>query len=97
MKQRYDTSGNIFTDTMGVLNQDKGHHQKNRCWDFDKKEQSSSWTETFGIPFYSNNDMHEPIDTWINKRCFYFSTFTVIAICGIALVISYLSINLSKS
>ena len=97
MKQRYDTSGNIFADTMDILNQENQHpHQKHGCWDFDKHKEDVSWTETFGIPFYSKGDMHEPSDSCINKRCFYFSTFTVIAICGLTLVISYLTINLSK-
>jgi hypothetical protein len=97
MKQRYDTSGNIFANTMDILNHENQHpHQKHGCWDFDKHKENISWTETFGIPFYSKGDMHEPSDSCINKRCFYFSTFTVIAICGLTLVISYLTINLSK-
>ena len=97
MKQRYDTSGNIFADTMEILNHENEHpHQKHGCWDFDKHKENISWTETFGIPFYSKGDMREPSDSCINKKCFYFSTFIVIAVCGLTMVISYLTINLSK-
>ena len=97
MKQRYDTSGNIFANTMDILNHENQHpHQKHGCWDFDKHKENISWTETFGIPFYSKGDMHQPSDSCINKKCFYFSTFIVIAICGLTMVISYLAINLSE-
>ncbi len=98
MKQRYDTSGNIFADTMEILNNENKHpHQKHGCWDFDKSHKDNiSWTETFGIPFYSKGDIHEPVDSCLNRKCFYFSTFLVIAFCGIGILISYLAINLSK-
>jgi hypothetical protein len=97
MKQRYDTSGNIFAETMDILNHENKHPpQKHGCWDFNKHDDQVSWTETFGIPFYSKGDMHQPSDSCINKKCFYFSTFSVIAICGLTMVISYLAINLSN-
>jgi hypothetical protein len=97
MKQRYDTSGNIFANTMDILNHENQHpHQKHGCWDFDKHKENISWTETFGIPFYSKGDMHQPSDSCINKKCFYFSTFILIAVCGLTMVISYLAINLSE-
>ena len=96
MKQRYDTSGNIFEDAMDVLKHENAHPTvKHGCWDFDKKE-DLSWTETFGIPFYSRHAQHEVSDSCVNKKCFYFATFLVIAICGIGLLASYLAINLSK-
>ena len=96
MKQRYDTSGNIFEDAMDVLTHENTHPTvKHGCWDFDKKE-DLSWTETFGIPFYSRHAQHDVSDSCVNKKCFYFATFLVIAICGIGLLASYLAINLSK-
>ena len=96
MKQRYDTSGNIFEDAMDVLTHENTHPAvKHGCWDFDKKE-DLSWTETFGIPFYSRHAQHDVSDSCVNKKCFYFATFLVIAICGIGLLASYLAINLSK-
>ncbi|GAF77798.1 unnamed protein product, partial [marine sediment metagenome] len=96
MKQRYDTSGNIFEDTMDILRDQNTHPVvKHGCWDFDKK-QDLSWTETFGIPFYSKHDQEEFNDTCFNRKCFYFSTFIVIAFCGIGLLTAYLTINLSK-
>ena len=96
MKQRYDTSGNIFEDAMDILTHENTHPTvKHGCWDFDKKE-DLSWTETFGIPFYSRHAQHEVLDSCVNKKCFYFATFLVIAICGIGLLASYLAINLSK-
>ena len=97
MKQRYDTSGNIFADTMEILSHENKHpHQKHGCWDFDKHQDNSSWTETFGIPFYSKGNIHEPSDSCLNRQCFYFSTFIVIAVCGLGILISYLVINLSN-
>ena len=98
MKQRYDTSGNIFAETMDILNNVNKHPpQKHGCWDFDKHHiDDTSWTETFGIPFYSKVGIHEPVDSCLNRKCFYFSTFIVIAICGVGILISYLAINLSK-
>jgi len=96
MKQRYDTSGNIFEDAMDILTHENTHPTvKHGCWDFDKKE-DLSWTETFGIPFYSRHAQHDVSDSCVNKKCFYFATFLVIAICGIGLLASYLAINLSK-
>ncbi len=96
MKQRYDTSGNIFEDTMGILKHENTHPVvKHGCWDFDKKKELS-WTETFGIPFYSRHEQNEINDTCLNRKCFSFATFIVIAICGIGIFISYLVINLSK-
>lgn len=96
MKQRYDTSGNIFEDTMDILRDQNTHPVvKHGCWDFDKKE-DLSWTETFGIPFYSKHNQEEVNDTCLNRKCFYFSTFIVIAICGIGILTAYLAINLSK-
>lgn len=96
MKQRYDTSGNIFEDTMDILRDQNTHPVvKHGCWDFDKKE-DLSWTETFGIPFYSKHNQEEVNDTCLNRKCFYFSTFIVIAFCGIGLLTAYLAINLSK-
>lgn len=96
MKQRYDTSGNIFLDSMKFLDDETVHpHQRHGCWDFDKSHKNTNWTETFGIPFHDKDELYEPSDSCINKKCFYFSTFTVIAVCGITLVISYLAINLS--
>jgi len=96
MKQRYDTSGNIFEDTMDILKHENTHPVvKHGCWDFDKK-QELSWTETFGIPFYSRHEQNDVNDTCLNRKCFYFATFIVIAICGIGIFISYLAINLSK-
>ena len=94
MKQRYDTSGNIFIDSMKILDDETVHpHQKHGCWDFDKIDKNPRWADTFGIPFYNRED--EPSDSCINKKCFYFSTFVVIAVCGVTLVVSYLAINLS--
>lgn len=96
MKQRYDTSGNIFEDTMDILRDQNTHPVvKHGCWDFDKKE-DLSWTETFGIPFYSKHNQEEVNDTCLNRKCFYFSTFIVIAFCGIGILTAYLAINLSK-
>ena len=96
MKQRYDTSGNIFEDTMDILKHENTHPVvKHGCWDFDKK-QELSWTETFGIPFYSKHNQDVINDTCFNRKCFYFATFIVIAVCGIGLLTSYLAINLSK-
>ena len=96
MKQRYDTSGNIFEDAMDILTHENTHPTvKHGCWDFDKKEELS-WTETFGIPFYSKHSQHEISDSCVNRKCFYFATFLVIAFCGIGLLASYLAINLSK-
>jgi len=96
MKQRYDTSGNIFEDAMDILTHENTHPTvKHGCWDFDKKE-DLSWTETFGIPFYSKHAQHEVSDSCVNRKCFYFATFIVIAFCGIGLLASYLAINLSK-
>ena len=96
MKQRYDMSGNIFEDAMDILTHENTHPTvKHGCWDFDKKE-DLSWTETFGIPFYSKHSQHEISDSCVNRKCFYFATFLVIAFCGIGLLASYLAINLSK-
>jgi uncharacterized protein YutE (UPF0331/DUF86 family) len=97
MKQRYDTSGNIFASTMDILDNEGDHpHQNHGCWDFDKKSKTRNWDETIGLPFYSGHNTHEPSDSCINKRCFYFSTFLTIALCGVGIFISYLTINLSN-
>ena len=86
----------VFEDTMDILKHENNHPTvKHGCWDFDKKEELS-WTETFGIPFYSKHTQHEVSDSCVNRKCFYFATFLVIAFCGIGLLASYLAINLSK-
>jgi len=96
MKQRYDTSGNIFASTMDILNNESHHpHQHHGCWDFDKKSTHLNCDETMGIPFHSG-DTHEPSDSCINRKCFYFVTFLAIAFSGVSILISYLLINLSK-
>ena len=81
---------------MDILKHENTHPVvKHGCWDFDKK-QEVSWTETFGIPFYSRHEQDAINDTCFNRKCFYFATFIVIAVCGIGLLSSYLAINLSK-
>ena len=97
MKQRYDTSGNIFTNSYDILKAERFHpQQKHNCWDFNKKKNSDDWAADFGIPFYTNEANNIEGDSCVNSKCFNISTFVIIAVCGIGIFISYLAINLSE-
>ena len=98
MKQKYDTSGNIFSRDFEYLNNNLNSRpfQKHGCTDYwsHEKNNETAWMETFGIPFINNEEV-ERDDTCINQKCFGIMTFAVIAICGISILISYLLINLT--
>ena len=99
MKQRYDTNGSIFEKDFKILEEiNITSHQKHGCWQFGHaKEEDPSWTETFGVPFYNSDNIDDiENESCCNQKCFSIATFAVIAICGISILISYLTINLSK-
>ena len=94
MKQRYDTDGSIFEKDFKMLEEiNMPSHQKHGCWDFSNT--NTSWTETFGVPFYNSDNIDKvENESCFNQKCFVILTFCVIAISGISILISYLAINL---
>lgn len=94
MKQKYDTSGNIFKNDFAHLN-NLNTFQKHGCSDWTRKKENI-WSETFGMPFITNDENELDNDSCFNIKCFNMMTFVVIAICGLAILISYLTINLSN-
>jgi len=99
MKQRYDTSGNIFIDSYDILKNEQFHpQQKHGCMNFvnKTKNEHTNWAANFGIPFYTSDSINEENDSCCNGRCFNISIFVVIAVCAIGIFISYLAINLSN-
>ena len=96
MKQKYDTSGNIFKNDFAYLNNFNARpFQKHGCSDYwTTRKKENIWTETFGMPFITNDDMEN--DSCFNIKCFNMMIFLVIAVCGLAILISYLTINLSN-
>jgi hypothetical protein len=70
MKQKYDLSGNIFSDNYLNIRkkQINGNiHIQHSCWDLKKpgnifkNNSTESWTEQYGLPFYSKEtEKHRP-------------------------------------
>ena len=96
MKQRYDTDGSIFEKDFKFLEEiNIPSHQKHGCWNFSNTKENTSWTETFGVPFYNTDNIDNlENESCFNHKCFTILTFCIIAICGISILISYLIINL---
>jgi hypothetical protein len=83
MKQKYDLSGNIFSDKYLNLRkrQIKKDKKKKSYWKFGKtlriiKKKKKTWDDTFGIPFYLDKKESEEIDTCLSFPC-----------CGIGILI----------
>ena len=98
MKQKYDTSGNIFeSDFIHLDNLNMRPFQNHGCSDYwTTTRKNDIWSETFGMPFITNNDENYIVnDTCFNNKCFNIIVFMIIAVCGLSILISYLIINLN--
>jgi hypothetical protein len=96
MKQKYDISGNIFSDE--YMNSRKQQINENMylqhgCWDFSTRKfnflnnNKSTWTETFGVPFYSQDSVNQH-NSCYNRRCCIFTAVTIVVLCAITVTIS---------
>ena len=97
MKQKYDMSGNIYSNAFEMLNDVAEHpHQTHGCWNM-KSDEPKTWTEQFGIPFLSqqNQQQYEIEDSCINKRCFYFTITISLTSASIAFIL-FIIISMTK-
>ena len=97
MKQKYDMSGNIYSNAFEMLDDVAEHpHQTHGCWNMNSDE-PKTWTEQFGIPFLSqqNPNQYEIEDSCINKRCFYFTIAISLASASIAFIL-FIIITMTK-
>ena len=88
MKQKYDMSGNIYSNAFEMLDDVAEHpHQTHGCWNINSNE-PKTWTEQFGIPFLSqqNPNQYEIEDSCINKKCLYFTIAISLASASIAFI-----------
>jgi len=94
MKQKYDLSGNIFSDKYLNLRkrQIKKDKKKKSYWKFGKtlriiKKKKKTWDDTFGIPFYLDKKESEEINTCLSFPCY---GIGIIIIGGGLIIISLL-------
>ena len=103
MKQKYDLSGNIFSDhylNLRIKQINKERVRKDGNWKFGtslhimKRSKKKHWSDTFGAPFYlDENNTNIPIDTCINFSCCGISLIIISGAIIIIGLIIYISIN----
>jgi hypothetical protein len=94
MKQRYDTSGNIFINNYDILKTEQFHpQQQHSCWNLNEKR-NHNIGNPLDISFH--NDTRDINTSCINNKCYVITTVSIISICAIGILISYLAINLSN-
>ena len=77
MKQKYDLSGNIFSDKYLNLRKQQiktdSSGKKKCCWKLGKSlhmiKKKSDWSDTFSAPFYLDEKINEQRDTCMSFHC----------------------------
>ena len=103
MKQKYDLSGNIFSEhylNLRIKQINKERKQNDGHWKFGKslhiikRSKKNSWSTTFGGPFYlDKNDTDAPLDTCLSFSCCAISSIIISGAIIIIGLIIYISIK----
>jgi len=103
MKQKYDLSGNIFSDKYLNLRRKQiktGHGNKN-SWKLSKtlhirKRKKGNWNDTFGTPFYMDEREKREMNTCVTLPCCGISISILMLFGGVLIIALLLYISLKS-
>ena len=104
MQQKYDLSGNIFSDQylnlrMKQINKERtrtgGHWKFGKSLQIIKRKKKKHWSDTFGMPFYlDKNTTSASIDTCLSFSCCGISAIIISGAATLIALLVYIAIKL---